>query len=193
MKITQDRKKQKIGPRIDKGIWKNFRKFIQQNKGRTHGEIGRTIEKALIEYLQEHQTIRQEARNEIQREIKNLQERIEDLEENLPKDNNTDSIGRTRPQRIDAAAKHIAGSPQIRPQHIEKAIESVGIGGDPRTIKKYTSDIVEHLLDNYNYVVVGKIPRDELSTLDSKERRILAHRDKKETVKQNLKKQTQKQ
>lgn len=112
-----------VGARVDRDTYQRFKAYVQEQKGRVRGELGRQLEKAMVEYMDNDRAAR------IERKVDTLLERSDTA--------HTHTASATVSEKATLVAERLPTDRTVIPADaVESAIEAVA-GADPRTIAKY--------------------------------------------------------
>ena len=131
--------------RIDKDVQDRFRKFVKETTGQVHGEMGRTAERALCEYMDQDRYARIES---------SLQEIIDHLEEKEATPSDEPGHAHTAPsspfERLDPSLRRNIQATlaalekgEVTKERFERAVHQAG-KTDPRTVNKYRRLLESH-------------------------------------------------
>jgi len=126
-----------LNTRVDEDVISDFREFTHDRKGKIRGEMGRLVERAMIEYMDHDRQARLEDGQE------EMLDRLDRLTAALSEGNGTHTHkGGVSPTTVSEKSEIIAS--KVREEHdralhvrdLNRAIKSVA-GGDDRTLAKY--------------------------------------------------------
>lgn len=125
--------------RVNDETWAAFVEWVEDVEGQKHGEIGRHVENALNEYMNEDRQARLEQnQHEMLEQLDDLRARIADAESTHT---HKDKPGCANPDVINAIHEEIVNKDKgaIKADHVERVIEEVAElpVGDDRTIRRY--------------------------------------------------------
>lgn len=129
--------------RVDDDTWETFVSWVQEVEGQKHGEIGRHVENALSEYLNEDRQAR------LEKNQHEMQEQLHELRTLVAESQSThthkDEAGCTNGTRVEAIHREIVNmdSGAVKDEAVERVIEDVADldVGDPRTIRRYKTKL----------------------------------------------------
>ena len=125
--------------RLDDDTWDRFVSWVEEVEGQKHGEIGRHVENALSEYLNEDRQAR------LEKNQQEMQEQLHELRALLAERDSTHTHKEksecNSPTRVEAIHREIVNMEKgaVKNEAVERVIEDVaGLDvGDPRTIRRY--------------------------------------------------------
>lgn len=128
--------------KVDDEVADNFRSFVKEHKGKIRGELGREVENALIEYMDNDRTARLEADHErIESKLDSVLAAVSDS------DGTHTHTATTQPRTVTEKAEVIAvkitenADGRVFPvETVEREIKSVA-GADDRTVSKYKREL----------------------------------------------------
>ena len=130
-----------LNTRVDEDVKKRFRDFTHEKKGKIRGEMGRLVERALIEYMDRDRQARLEEDHE------RLENKVDTILATLSDGQTTHTHkGHAQPTTVTEKAETIAakirdmGNTVFPVADVEKAIKDVA-GADDRTLNKYKDEI----------------------------------------------------
>ena len=160
-----------LGARVDEDVIADFREFTEESKGQVRGEMGRLVEKAMIEYMDNDRTAR------IERKVDELHEMMEGSlsEESLDGERksatssngssddseSTPSINQRTRDSLHAIQAEIPNDTTISEALLESAIENHA-GHSYKTLQRYKDmlinrgEILEHPIEPKKYTTSKK-------------------------------------
>lgn len=126
--------------RVDDDVWTAFVEWVEDVEGQKHGEIGRHVETALKEYMNEDRQARLERnQHEIQEQLTDLATLLNEREGTHTHKAKTGCSNRDIVAAIHDEIVHNTDGDAVKDEVVERAIETVAElpVGDDRTIKRY--------------------------------------------------------
>jgi len=124
--------------RVDPDVWSDFVDWVVQTEGQKHGEIGRHVENALSEYIDQDRFARIEDRQET------MQDTLETIAESVSETSteHTHTGPTTVPDRVEKIGAELRGVDGIifAEDDVEDAIRTHA-GASDRTLRKYKQEI----------------------------------------------------
>lgn len=121
-----------LGWRVDPQVREEFREFVADKHGKTHGKLGEELESAMREYMDDTRLAR-------------MEQKLDDIQGTLSENSDTHTHDTCKPQSptaekvdeiVDLVRTDIKPDEALRTDAIDRAIEEVA-GADPRTITRY--------------------------------------------------------
>jgi hypothetical protein len=124
---------------VDSEVADRFREFVHEKKGRTRGELGREVERAMIEYMDHDRYERIEDGQEATHEkLDAIMAALGDADDTHTHTADVSPTTVAEKRDIIAAQLRDRDAPVMPERDVVAAIEDVA-GGDDRTLKKYMS------------------------------------------------------
>ena len=130
-----------LNTRVDEDVISDFRDFTHEKKGKIRGEMGRLVERALIEYMDTDRQARLEHDHE------RIEKKLDTVLATLSERPTTHTHkGHASPTTVTEKAETVAakirdmGNTVFPVADVEKAIKDVA-GADDRTLDKYKAEI----------------------------------------------------
>jgi len=123
--------------KVDRDVAAAFREYVRESKGKIRGELGREVENAMREYLDNDRVARVEANQEETHEL--LRAVLATLGEDGTTHTHTANVSPTtvtEKRDVIAATLQQRDAPVMPEREVVNAIEDVA-GGDDRTVRKY--------------------------------------------------------
>lgn len=160
-----------VGCRVNEDVLENFRKFTEEKNGHIRGEMGRNLERAMVEYMDNDRSAR------IERKVDELHEMMSEASSensldgetksatssNGPSDDGGDepSINQRTRDSLNAIRAEIPNETTISESLLESAIENHA-GHSYKTLQRYKEmlknrgEILEHPLEPQKYATSPK-------------------------------------
>ena len=133
--------REKVGVRVDADVWRKFRDFVHETHGKTRGKLGKEVERALIEYMDNDRASR------LEQEHERIEKKLDTVLATLSERPTTHTHkGHASPTTVTEKAETVAakirdmGNTVFPVADVEKEIKDVA-GGDDRTLDKYKAEI----------------------------------------------------
>lgn len=129
MEVVSVGEREPLNTRVDVEVRQQFREFTEEKKGKVRGEMGRLVERAMLEYMDRDRYAR-------------VEEKLDEVLARLSEDGNTrtQTDGGQSPtmQRLHEIADRLRSSNEhvVEDHEVEQMIVEVA-GGDDRTVEKY--------------------------------------------------------
>lgn len=130
-----------VGARVDAQVYARFREYVQDAHGKVRGELGRELENAMVEYMDNDRYDRIESNQE------EMLERLDTLAGVVCEGDGThthkaDASPTTVTEKADLIASKLReeGGDTVPGTAVDAAIREVA-GGDDRTIRKYRKQL----------------------------------------------------
>lgn len=161
--------RKKVPGRVDPDVLARFREFVKERKGRIHGELGREVEKAMIEYMDNDRAARVESKlDQIEENLPGqvaeaVSQELAEREKRKPSNNksNTSAPGSQTTRRLELIANDLPADTSVSEAMLETPIEAHG-GSSPKTVAKYKrlltkrGHIFEHPAEPEQYVTSAR-------------------------------------
>lgn len=128
--------RRKLNTRVDEDVISDFREFVQEKKGKVRGEMGREVERALIEYMDRDRYAR------IEEEQQAMNEKLDAALAALAEGGEHTHTGSATPQTQTEKAEQIGAilndsdAKVVPSEDVEEAIREVA-GASTRTLRDY--------------------------------------------------------
>lgn len=121
-----------MGARVDAQIYQNFKAYTREHKGHLRGELGRMLDRAMLEYMD------QDRNSRIEDDLAEILERLDTLADDQTTHTHTPMQQRESSAKLDLIERELArmDTTVIHDDAVVGTIEDVA-GIDPRTIEKY--------------------------------------------------------
>lgn len=128
-----------LNVRVDEEVIQDFREYTQESKGKIRGEMGRLVENALIEYMDNDRSARIEEKvDALPEEIVGalLEELPERERRNTQTTNTTTNPGSQTEKRLQSIVTELPDNTAVSEAMLETPIENHA-GSSPKTLDKY--------------------------------------------------------
>lgn len=133
--------RQTFSVKVDEEVADNFREFVHEKKGKIRGELGREVENAMMEYMDNDRLSRvEEGQKETHEMLNALMASLGDSDSTHTHTADVSPTTVSEKRDIIAAKLKDRDAPVMPERDVVQAIEDVA-GGDERTIKQYKGSL----------------------------------------------------